>query len=68
MALLLALAASVGVGSMTLGFRQTFVGWLDQRLSADLYLAPRDNAQALQVSQWLGAQPDIDAILPHWRV
>lgn len=68
MALLLAMAASVGVGSMTEGFRQTFTGWLDQRLSAELYLAPRDTAQAEQISVWLDAQPGIEAILPHWRV
>jgi len=67
MALLLALAASVGVGSMTEGFRQTFTGWLDQRLSAELYLAPRDTAQAEQISAWLDAQPGI-TILPNWRV
>ncbi|MWV11400.1 FtsX-like permease family protein [Pseudomonas sp. R-28-1W-6] len=68
MALLLALAASVGVGSMTEGFRQTFTGWLDQRLSAELYLAPRDTEQAEQISAWLAAQPGITAILPSWRV
>ncbi len=68
MALLLALAASVGVGSMTEGFRRTFIGWLDQRLSADLYLTPRDTAQALQIKAWLDAQPGIDAALPSWRV
>ena len=67
MALLLALAASVGVGSMTEGFRQTFTGWLEQRLSAELYLAPRDTTQAEQISGWLAAQPGI-TILPHWRV
>lgn len=67
MALLLALAASVGVGSMTEGFRRTFSGWLDQRLSAELYLAPRDTAQALQISAWLDAQPGITT-LPNWRV
>ncbi|MCM2319082.1 MAG: ABC transporter permease [Pseudomonas sp.] len=68
MALLLALAASVGVGSMTEGFRQTFVGWLDQRLSADLYLTPRDTAQALDISAWLAGRPGVDAVLPNWRV
>jgi putative ABC transport system permease protein len=67
MALLLALAASVGVGSMTEGFRQTFTGWLDQRLSADLYLAPRDTAEAENIRTWLDTQPDIEAVLPHWR-
>ena len=67
MALLLALSASVGVGSMTEGFRQTFVGWLDQRLSAELYVSPRDAAQSRQVLAWLEPQADIDA-LPHWHV
>ncbi|BDM22782.1 ABC transporter permease [Pseudomonas sp. LRP2-20] len=68
MALLLALAASVGVGGMTEGFRRTFVGWLDQRLAADLYVTPRDSTQALQMYQHLQQAPDIDAVLPSWRV
>lgn len=68
MALLLALAASVGVGSMTEGFRKTFVGWLDQRLSAELYINPRDTDQGLHLSQWLSARSDIDAILPQWQI
>lgn len=68
MALLLALAASVGVGGMTEGFRRTFVGWLDQRLAADLYVTPRDGAQALQIDQQLQQDPDVNAVLPSWRV
>lgn len=68
MALLLALAASVGVGSMTEGFRKTFTGWLDQRLSADLYVTPRDTAQALQISAWLGQQTVVTQVLPSWRL
>ncbi|MFJ4455299.1 FtsX-like permease family protein [Pseudomonas sp. NPDC089392] len=68
MALLLALVASVGVGSMTEGFRKTFVGWLDQRLSADLYVTPRDAAQGLQIAEWLGQQPAVRVVLPGWRV
>lgn len=68
MALLLALAASVGVGSMTEGFRKTFVGWLDQRLSAALYVTPRDTAQGLQMTDWLRQQPVVTAALPNWRV
>lgn len=68
MALLLALAASVGVGSMTEGFRQTFVGWLDQRLSAELYITPRDTAQGLQIAEWLKQQPVPATLLPAWRV
>lgn len=68
MALLLALAASVGVGSMTEGFRKTFVGWLDQRLAADLYLMPRDTAQALEIGAWLEGRPGVEALLPDWGV
>ena len=68
MALLLALAASVGVGSMTEGFRRTFTGWLDQRLAADLYITPRDTPQALQISQWLNEQAAVSAVLPSWRL
>ncbi|TRZ62142.1 ABC transporter permease [Pseudomonas alloputida] len=66
-ALLLALAASVGVGSMTEGFRKTFVGWLDLRLSADLYVTPRDTAQGLQIIEWLKQQPGASVVLPGWR-
>lgn len=68
MALLLALAASVGVGSMTEGFRKTFVGWLDQRLSAELYLNPASTAQGVQIVDWLAAQPAVAAVSPAWRV
>lgn len=67
MALLLALAASVGVGSMTESFRRTFTGWLDHRLSADVYLSPRDTTQALAILDWLQVRPDVDAALPRWR-
>ncbi len=68
MALLLALAANIGVGSMTEGFRKTFADWLDQRLAAELYLTPRDPKQAAEIGPWLGRQPQIRAVLPSWRV
>jgi putative ABC transport system permease protein len=68
MALLLALAASVGGGSMTEGFRKAFVGWLDLRLAADLYVTPRDTAQGVQMYQWLQQQPAAKVVLPGWRV
>jgi putative ABC transport system permease protein len=38
MALLLALAVNVGVGTMVESFSRTFTGWLDGRLAADVYL------------------------------
>ncbi|MFK0090395.1 FtsX-like permease family protein [Pseudomonas sp. NPDC090755] len=68
MALLLALAASVGVGSMTEGFRKTFTTWLDQRLASDLYVTPRDTAQGLQISAWLTGQQAVSKVLPSWRL
>ncbi|BBH46055.1 ABC transporter permease [Pseudomonas sp. KU43P] len=68
MALLLALAASIGVGGMTEGFRRTFMGWLDQRLAADLYITPHDSLQAQQLYQRLLDEPAVKAVLPSWRM
>jgi len=62
MALLLALAANVGVGTMVGSFRATFTGWLDQRLASELYLTAESPAQALQMQEWLA--PRVEAILP----
>ena len=64
MALLLALAANVGAGSMTEGFRRTFDGWLDQRLAAELYLRPTDANQAAALQAWLPSQQSVRAVLP----
>lgn len=68
MALLLALAANIGAGSMTSGFRQTFTNWLEQRLTAELYLNPANPAQARDMQIWLGQQPTVTAVLPNWQV
>ncbi|NOD46161.1 MULTISPECIES: FtsX-like permease family protein [unclassified Ruegeria] len=62
MALLLALAANIGVSTMVSSFRLTFVGWLDQRLTAELYVTARDEDQAREITTWL--RPQVDAILP----
>ncbi len=67
MALLLALGASVGVGSMTEGFRGTFLGWLDQRLSADLYISPRDTEHATHLADWLTRRPEVTSVVASWR-
>lgn len=50
MALMLALAANIGVSTMVGSFRATFTGWLDQRLAAELYVTTRnpEEAAALQ--------------------
>ncbi|GGH24109.1 putative ABC transport system permease protein [Cribrihabitans marinus] len=62
MALLLALAANIGVGTMVSSFRLTFTGWLDQRLASELYVAARDDAQGARMATWLGDRAD--AVLP----
>lgn len=66
MALLLALAANIGVGTMVASFRVTFTGWLDQRLVSELYITTRDPAEAQAVQGWLA--PQVSAILPIWSV
>ncbi|MGF0238794.1 FtsX-like permease family protein [Rhodococcus sp. IEGM1300] len=68
MALLLALAANIGAGSMTAGFRQTFSDWLEQRLTAELYLNPQNPTQARALYTWLKQQPSVAAVLPNWQV
>ena len=62
MALMLALTANVGVGTMVGSFRQTFTGWLDQRLAAELYVTVRTPAEGERLQAFL--EPRTDAILP----
>jgi putative ABC transport system permease protein len=50
MALMLAMAANVGVSTMVSSFRLTFVGFLDQRLASELYVTATDAEQAEAVS------------------
>lgn len=66
MALLLALAANIGVGTMVSSFRLTFLGWLDQRLAAELYVTARDEAEAARLREWLPKHSD--AVLPIWNI
>ncbi len=42
-ALMVAVSVTIGVGTMTGSFRQTVIRWLDQSLSADLYISPPGN-------------------------
>ena len=64
MALLLALAVNIGVGTMVESFRRTFVGYLDQRLAAELYVAGRGRAEVAAIGDWLAARPEVTAVLP----
>jgi putative ABC transport system permease protein len=68
MALLLALAANVGVGTMVASFRTTFTGWLDQRLAAELYVTARTAPEAVRLRDWLADDPRIEAVLPVWSI
>jgi putative ABC transport system permease protein len=67
MALLLALAVNVGVGTMVQTFSRTFLIWLDGRLAADVYISASDNAQADDIKAWLRQRPEVRAILPGAR-
>lgn len=62
MALLLAVAANVGVGTMVASFRATFTGWLDQRLASEMYVEVSGPEQAVALRGWL--EPKVDAVLP----
>jgi putative ABC transport system permease protein len=62
MALLLAMAANVGVSTMVSSFRLTFVGFLDQRLASELYVRTEDATQSDALITY--AAPRVDAILP----
>jgi len=61
MALLLAMAANVGVSTMVSSFRLTFTGFLDQRLASELYVSATDTTQAAAI---IAAAGKARAILP----
>lgn len=67
MALLLALAVNVGVGTMVQSFSRTFTAWLDDRLAAEVYLNATSDAQGMEIVAWLRQRPEVEAILPAWR-
>lgn len=67
MALLLALAVNVGVGTMVASFNRTFLVWLDGRLAADVYISAASDTQAKEIRAWLRERPEVTAILPGGR-
>jgi putative ABC transport system permease protein len=67
MALLLALAVNVGVGTMVESFSRTFVVWLDGRLAADVYVNASSDKQATEIKTWLRGRPEVEAVLPGGR-
>lgn len=67
MALLLALSANVGVGTMVEGFRKTFTAWLDERLNSEIYFDAASAGDGERIAAWLDTQPDVAAVLPVWK-
>ena len=66
MALLLALAANIGVGTMVESFRKTFTGWLDQRLVSELYVTLDDPARGPDLIAFLETRAT--GVLPIWHI
>jgi putative ABC transport system permease protein len=62
MALMLAIAANVGVSTMVSSFRLTFTGFLDQRLAAELYVSTDSAEQTAALVAF--AQEQGVAVLP----
>lgn len=62
MALLLAMAANVGVSTMVSSFRLTFTRFLDQRLASELYVSAKDATEASAITAF--AADRTRAILP----
>lgn len=62
MALLLAMAANIGVSTMVSSFRLTFTDYLDQRLSSELYVSAETEQQARNLRSYL--EPRVAAVLP----
>jgi len=62
MALLLAMAANVGVSTMVSSFRLTFTGFLDQRLASEFYVYADDAVQAAALVDYV--TPRVDKVLP----
>ena len=66
MALLLALSANIGVDTMVKSFRETFTGWLDQRLASELYVTAERVEDTDELLKWLDDR--VEAVLPIWDV
>jgi putative ABC transport system permease protein len=62
MALMLAIAANIGVSTMVSSFRLTFTGFLDQRLAAELYITTEDASQTAALTAFAAAEGAV--ILP----
>ena len=48
-------------------FSRTFIGWLNGRLAADVYISASDNAQGAAIRNWLKERREVQAILSGGR-
>ena len=62
MALLLAMAANIGVSTMVSSFRLTFAAFLDQRLAAELYVSVDSTSDSARLQRFVAARAG--AVLP----
>ena len=72
MALMLAMTANLGVGTLVDSFRNAFVGWLEVRQSADIYLrSPKLDMERLldpqQSSAWLANSHERIGVSIRWQ-
>ena len=72
MALMLAMTANLGVGTLVDSFRNAFVGWLEVRQSADIYLrSPEVDLEQLldpqQSSSWLANSHQRIGVSTRWN-
>ncbi len=72
MALMLAMTANLGVGTLVDSFRNAFVSWLEVRQSADIYLrSPNVDIKQLldpeQSSQWLAHSHQRIGVSSRWQ-
>ncbi len=72
MALLLALTANLGVGTLVDSFRDAFLGWLEVRQGADIYLRTprlsyRQLSESASTASWLADSHHRIGINARWR-
>ncbi|OMH38022.1 FtsX-like permease family protein [Motiliproteus sp. MSK22-1] len=74
MALVVAVSATVGMATMIGSFRSTLEVWLNQRLNADVYVAPESRVPndprtlSQELWNWLELRPELEAVASYYRI
>jgi putative ABC transport system permease protein len=66
MAFLIALTANIGVETLVGSFRGTMDSWLNERLSADVYIYASPSSEN-DISQWLKLQSGVTSVWKRWE-